>query len=73
MFSCGTEAMDWISNNCERCAKYNRESAADTECEFSNKLGMGFFGEAPTPEEGAAYNCNGDPKTKCSQLIALSA
>ena len=69
MFSCGTEAMDWISLNCERCTKYDADSMADTTCDFSNKIALGFFGVAPTKEEGKPYNCDGNPSSICSQIV----
>lgn len=68
MFSNGTEAMGWVYRNCERCKKYDPESMDNTTCEFSNRVVMGCFGEAPTKEEGRAFNCTGDPTTVCSQI-----
>lgn len=68
-FSCGTEAADWMHNNCERCSKYCREDVDKTECDFSNKVAMGFFGAGPSKEEAEKYNCTGDPRTECSQII----
>lgn len=69
MFSNGTEAMIWMENNCYQCKRFDPESAEDTECEFANKLDLGFLGEEPTEEEGKPYNCTGDPSTECSQRI----
>lgn len=72
MFSNGADAMDWIHINCERCAKYDKASVQNTRCAFSNKVALGLFGAAPSKEEGAAYNCTGDPSTQCSQLVLAS-
>ena len=71
MFSCGTEALDGMANNCERCALYDAGSAEKTKCDFSNKIAMGCFGAAPSKEEGAEYNCTGDPSTVCSKLVSV--
>ena len=72
VFSCGTEAADWIYNNCEKCKKYDPDSAEDTTCEFSNKVCMGFFGGAPTVEEFREYGYDGDIFFRCSQIDELS-
>lgn len=73
MFSNGCEAMDWVESNCKRCAKYDHASIENTTCEFSNKVVLGVFGEAPSKEEGLEYNCTGDPRTECSQIIFPTA
>jgi hypothetical protein len=71
MFSCGTDAMQWVSNNCEQCSKYDAESLDKTTCEFSSRVVMGCFGGAPSKEEGLEYNCTGDPRTVCSKLVRV--
>ena len=59
VFGCGTEAADWMERNCNICKLYDMESAEDTECEFGNRISMGFLGEAPTRGEAVRFGGEG--------------
>lgn len=72
VFSCGTQAIDWVENNCANCKKYDADSAENTTCEFSNKVVMGCFGEAPSIEEFKQYGFNKKPNFKCNQIDLVS-
>ena len=69
VFSCGTDAMDWIEKNCMHCKLFDQESMEDTECEFSNKLHLGFFGLGPSIEEFEEYGYDGNVQFDCSKLL----
>ena len=45
-FSCGSQAMDWIENNCQRCKKSERadhDGPIDPTCDIEKALGEAFF------------------------------
>ena len=45
MFSNGTEASNWMENNCERCWKYSADKPIDKSiCKIEVEISMGFIG-----------------------------
>ena len=43
IFSNGTEAYDWIENNCRNCSQYG-EDHESTACPMAKEIDLGFIG-----------------------------
>lgn len=57
IFSSGSQYSDWVSSNCERCTKYNKEGVSD--CEIETALLCAYFDDgkvAPDIAERAGAN-----------------
>ena len=65
MFSCGTEAADWMEDNCRQCKRFNENP--DESCPVEVALTLGFFGPVQlSAEQIAEYGLDG--KSDCAKL-----
>jgi len=68
IFSNGTEAADWLLNNCHKCKKYDAHSAENTECRFGNQVLDGFIGIEPDEELARNYGYEGNAMWLCKNI-----
>ena len=56
-FSNGSQFMDWLSANCDRCKKYNED--VDKTCDIEYALGMAYVNDGKITDE-MAKRCGAD-------------
>ena len=69
IFSCGSEAGDWINRNCEKCNKFDLENINTTFCRMGVIIMDGFVGcEGPTIKQLSEYGYKDNLDFTCTQI-----